>query len=383
MQTTLAHVSLPLSLTVLCLVPAAAAPEGVVSGELKAWHKVTLTLDGPAARERDTAPNPFLDYRLTVRFTHESGSPAYDVPGYFAADGNAGETSAEAGAKWRAHLSPDKAGRWTWRTSMARGPRVAVEPAAKGEPVAGVDGLGGSLRCPPHRQDRPRLPRPRAAAVRGRPLPPLRGHRRAVPQGRARLARDAPRLRRLRRHRGHEEGGPAQDVGAPPPRLAPGGPDVAGRPGQGPRRGPRTTSPSRDVNAFSFLTYNAGGDGDNVWPFVERDRSPLRLLEARPVAGGLRPRAAARPLPPLQDARRRRWTTSGSGGARSRETCPRRSTAARSASSGDSTTASWWPASATSSPSTGTSARKTPRRPRSSGRWRPPSASSTPTATPS
>ena len=28
---------------------------------------------------------------------------------------------------------------------------------------------------------------------------------------------------------------------------------------------------SRGVNAFSFLTYNAGGDGDNVWPFVERD----------------------------------------------------------------------------------------------------------------
>ena len=25
------------------------------------------------------------------------------------------------------------------------------------------------------------------------------------------------------------------------------------------------------MNAFSFLTYNAGGDGDDVWPFVERD----------------------------------------------------------------------------------------------------------------
>jgi hypothetical protein len=25
------------------------------------------------------------------------------------------------------------------------------------------------------------------------------------------------------------------------------------------------------MNAFSFLTYAAGGDGDNVWPFVERD----------------------------------------------------------------------------------------------------------------
>ena len=27
----------------------------------------------------------------------------------------------------------------------------------------------------------------------------------------------------------------------------------------------------RGANAFSFLTYNAGGDGDNVWPFVDRD----------------------------------------------------------------------------------------------------------------
>ena len=28
---------------------------------------------------------------------------------------------------------------------------------------------------------------------------------------------------------------------------------------------------SRGVNAMSFLTYNAGGDGDNVWPFVASD----------------------------------------------------------------------------------------------------------------
>jgi hypothetical protein len=27
----------------------------------------------------------------------------------------------------------------------------------------------------------------------------------------------------------------------------------------------------KGVNAFSFLTYNAGGDGDNVWPFVSRN----------------------------------------------------------------------------------------------------------------
>jgi len=28
---------------------------------------------------------------------------------------------------------------------------------------------------------------------------------------------------------------------------------------------------SKGCNAFSFLTYNAGGDGDNVWPFIERN----------------------------------------------------------------------------------------------------------------
>jgi hypothetical protein len=33
-----------------------------VSGELKQWHKVTLTIDGPAAQESDDPMNPFLDY---------------------------------------------------------------------------------------------------------------------------------------------------------------------------------------------------------------------------------------------------------------------------------------------------------------------------------
>ncbi|MCD8533412.1 MAG: hypothetical protein LR011_00925 [Verrucomicrobia bacterium] len=28
---------------------------------------------------------------------------------------------------------------------------------------------------------------------------------------------------------------------------------------------------STGANAFSFLTYNAGGDGDNIWPFTSRD----------------------------------------------------------------------------------------------------------------
>src|SRR5262245_17221790 len=94
-----------------------------VNGELKQWHKVTLTLDGPFAHERDGGrgggfpaaekrqdepgrlesrpsgrhPNPFTDLAFKVTFTHENGSPRYVVPGYFAGDGNAANTSAEFG----------------------------------------------------------------------------------------------------------------------------------------------------------------------------------------------------------------------------------------------------------------------------------------------
>jgi len=39
----------------------------VITGELKKWHKVTLTFTGPQTSE-NAEPNPFLDYRLNVTF---------------------------------------------------------------------------------------------------------------------------------------------------------------------------------------------------------------------------------------------------------------------------------------------------------------------------
>ena len=52
--------------------------------------------------------------------------------------------------------------------------------------------------------------------------------------------------------------------------MAPGDPTWKGGHGKG-LVGALNSLASRGVNAFSFLTYNAGGDGDNVWPFMERD----------------------------------------------------------------------------------------------------------------
>ncbi len=117
-----------------------------ISGALRQWHKVTLDLEGPFARESDTAPNPFTDYRMTVTFAHESGQLVYEVPGYFAADGDAADTSADAGTCWRAHLSPDRPGRWDYRISFVQGHHVAVDDAAPSQPVNACDGASGSFR---------------------------------------------------------------------------------------------------------------------------------------------------------------------------------------------------------------------------------------------
>ncbi|WP_341938249.1 DUF5060 domain-containing protein [Marinimicrobium sp. C2-29] len=104
-----------------------------LSGELRKWHKVTLTFDGPNASESDT-PNPFVYYRLNVTFTHQPTGKSYLVPGYFAADGDAANTGATGGNKWRVHFAPDEVGPWQWEASFRQGPFVAVSS----KPISGV-----------------------------------------------------------------------------------------------------------------------------------------------------------------------------------------------------------------------------------------------------
>ncbi|HEX9188815.1 MAG TPA: DUF5060 domain-containing protein, partial [Vicinamibacteria bacterium] len=251
--------------------PAAAAPPPAsVTGELEQWHAVTLTLDGPSARERDTSPNPFTDYRLTVRFAHESGAPVYDVPGYFAADGNAGETSAEGGTKWRAHLSPDTPGRWTWRASMVRGPQVAVDAAARGEPVAGVDGSAGTFHVAPTDKTG------RDFRARGRLRYAGDHYLRFAGTGEAFLKAGADAPETLLAYADFDgtvatkKEGPLKTWAPHVRDFRPGDPTWKDGKGKG-LVGALNYLAGRGVNAFSFLTYNAGGDGDNVWPFVERN----------------------------------------------------------------------------------------------------------------
>lgn len=104
-----------------------------VEGELKQWHKVTLVFNGPETSEWAKV-NPFLDYKLEVTFT--KGSKSLTVPGYYAADGNAGETSADEGGIWKVHFRPDEVGKWNYKVSFRKGKNIVVIDGENlGEPV--------------------------------------------------------------------------------------------------------------------------------------------------------------------------------------------------------------------------------------------------------
>ncbi|WP_395340233.1 DUF5060 domain-containing protein [Ningiella sp. W23] len=84
---------------------------------------IEMTFDGPHASELGDV-NPFLDYRMDVLFTH--GQSTFVVPGFFAADGNAAETSASNGNKWRVRFAPNKTGIWDYKIRFLQGKDIAV-----------------------------------------------------------------------------------------------------------------------------------------------------------------------------------------------------------------------------------------------------------------
>jgi hypothetical protein len=238
-----------------------------ITGQLRQWHKITVQLAGPFAREQDNAPNPFTDLRFDVTLVHESGAPRYVVPGYFAADGNAANTSATAGHIWRAHLTPDKPGRWTYRVSFTRGLHVAMNGG--GEPLAPFDGEEGEfVVATSDKVGRDFRGKGRLEYVGGRYL-------RFAGSGDLFLkaGADAPEtLLAYVDFDGTLAGKKNVPLKTWSPHVRdwrPGDPAWRGGRGKG-LIGALNYLAAQGANAFSFLTYNAGGDGDNVWPFVSR-----------------------------------------------------------------------------------------------------------------
>lgn len=127
------------------IVSAVTVAWGEVGGRLEVWHPVSLTFGGPHASEADAST--FWDYRLTVTF--RNGGAEYVVPGYFAADGDAGRSHATAGNQWRVMFAPDRPGEWSYEAELVKGDRIAVREV---EGVsAELEGAKGSFRVEPSR----------------------------------------------------------------------------------------------------------------------------------------------------------------------------------------------------------------------------------------
>ncbi|MDA1230771.1 MAG: DUF5060 domain-containing protein [Planctomycetota bacterium] len=271
-----ADVALPIetvekSESVALVQPRQPAGDGTVriSGELKQWHKVTLTLDGPYAHERDDSPNPFTDLAMSVTFSHESGTPRYVVPGYFAADGDAANSGAQSGTKWCAHLSPDKAGIWNYDVSVLTGRGVAVDAEAAKIASPSIGKSGSFNVAATDKTGRDFRAKGRLQYVGGHYLRHAGSGEYFLKAG-----PDAPETM-LAYADFDDTIAPKEKV--PLKKWQPHVSDwregdPAWRDGKGKGLiGAINYLAAKRCNTVSFLPYNAGGDGDNVWPFVSRD----------------------------------------------------------------------------------------------------------------
>jgi hypothetical protein len=229
------------------------------------WHRVTVVVQGPQASE-GAKVNPFTDYRLDVTFVGPSGQ-RYVVPGYFAADGNAANTGADSGNVWQAHLSPDEAGMWKYSVSIRTGKDIAVsdDPEA-GTPV--VTAESNFKVEPTDKTGRDFRAKGRLNYV-GRHYLQFAGSKEYF----VKCGADAPETflayTEFDGTAANKPKAPLKTWGPHVGDWRPGDPTWKDGKGKG-IIGAINYLSDKGVNAVSFITYNAGGDGDNVWPFRER-----------------------------------------------------------------------------------------------------------------
>jgi hypothetical protein len=252
--------------------PAAVTPRVAVEGELRAWHAVRLTFEGPEASE-SAGLNPFTDYRMSVSFTN--GVRSHDVPGYFAADGRAGETGASSGRSWRVHFLPDSPGTWRYTASFRKGADVALslDPTA-GESVA-FDGATGAFTVAPSDKG--------GRDLRGKGLLRHAGGRylRFAATGERFLKGGADSPENLLAYAGFDGTPPHHRYQPHEADWRPGDPVWRGKEGTG-IIGALNYLASRGMNSVYFLTMNVGGDGKDVWPWTsdaERRRFDVSKLD--------------------------------------------------------------------------------------------------------
>ena len=254
------------------------APPVRLSGELKKWHKISLTFEGPSTSEKAN-PNPFTDYRLEVTFTGPDGS-LFVVPGYYAADGKAAHSGAESGNKWRAHFAPNQIGKWIWKAQFREGKHVAIDVSVPGRSTHFDEATGSFSVAASDKTGRDFRGKGRLQYTGGRYLQFAETGEYFLKQG-----ADAPE--NLLAYEDFD--GDFKSDGVADNRIKSWAPHARdwrkGDPSWSDGRGKELIGAlnylaSEGMNAFSFLTLNIGGDDKNVFPYIHRGER-LRLDVSR------------------------------------------------------------------------------------------------------
>jgi hypothetical protein len=232
-----------------------------VDGSLRRWQPVALTFRGPQASEGGE-PNPFRDLRLDLELRR--GERRFVVPGYFAADGDAAETGADAGDRWRAHFVPDEEGSWHWRASFRRGRDVAVADDPGAGRGAAFDGASGTVEVGPAS-----LP-PGDPRARGWLRWTGERYLRFAGTGEAFLKGGAGSPENLLAFADFDQTTPRHRYAPHLAHWREGDPSWRGGRGRG-LAGALRYLAEQGMSSVYFLTMNVGGDGDDVWPWTSRD----------------------------------------------------------------------------------------------------------------
>lgn len=115
---------------------------GIITAQPTLWHRMGIDFNGPVLTE---TASTFTDYRLTVAFTHVDSGKIYEVPGFFAADGDAADTGATSGTVWRVHFNPPLPGEWEYEASFRAGDDVAVSMSASAGRATAFNGAAGDF----------------------------------------------------------------------------------------------------------------------------------------------------------------------------------------------------------------------------------------------
>ncbi len=250
-----------------------------VSGDFQKWHTVTILFDGPNTSEND-AVNPFLDYRLNVTFTSASGN-TFVVPGFYAADGNAAETSASSGNKWAVRFTPNETGNWTYNVSFRTASNIAVILNPDFGTPTSFDGESGSFNIAASNKSAP------DNRAKGRLNYVGKRYLQFEETGKYFLKAGSDSPENLLAYSDFDNTTNSKTWSPHNSDWNSGDPTWKGNNGRE-LIGAVNYLSEMGMNAFSFLTMNVIGDGNDVWPWAATNSNSLNGATGSDVNNRLR-----------------------------------------------------------------------------------------------